>query len=163
MEALATLLDHIKKQGLATGNVLGFFHVLIGRHMQRGRTAKSSPPACPRAKLYELAQEGPLGHQPGHRAEYEAEELPPKDRQRFWYGAIAKAGVDSAAAAKAGDLFGRKLEALGYQVSRRERSDLHYDQSKRATFLCSISEIPRSVVQSLYLTRSTCRPKISTI
>ena len=31
MEALSTLLEHIKKQGLAKGNLLGFLHVLIGR------------------------------------------------------------------------------------------------------------------------------------
>ena len=44
------------------------------------------------------------------------EELPPKDRQRFWYSAIARAGVDSPQAVQAGNAFARKLEALGYQV-----------------------------------------------
>ena len=44
-------------------------------------------------------------------------DLPPRDRQRFWYAAIAHAQVDSPAAIEAGNRFAAKLASLGYVVS----------------------------------------------
>ena len=42
--------------------------------------------------------------------------LPPKDRQRYWYTAIAQAGVDSAAAFQSGDRLAEALRAAGYVI-----------------------------------------------
>jgi hypothetical protein len=44
------------------------------------------------------------------------DDLPPRDRQRFWYSAIALAGVDTQEAARAADKLTKKVTALGYQI-----------------------------------------------
>jgi hypothetical protein len=43
-------------------------------------------------------------------------DLPPRDRQLYWYTVIARAGVDSAEARAAGDRLAEKLAAHGYKV-----------------------------------------------
>ncbi len=43
-------------------------------------------------------------------------ELPVRDRERFWYTAIARAGVASADAIAAGNRLVRPLAALGYVI-----------------------------------------------
>jgi hypothetical protein len=43
--------------------------------------------------------------------------LPPRNRQRYWYQAIARAGVDSAAATEAGDRLALVLRSAGYVVA----------------------------------------------
>src|SRR5262245_61932941 len=115
MEALAALLDLIRKQGVAKGNLLGFFHVLIGRSITAsgGGVISSGLPWRELANWlkkprWDIQMVADLGLDPDDR--------PPKDRQRFWYAAIARAGVDSATAAQAGDAFAKKLERHGYQV-----------------------------------------------
>ena len=44
-------------------------------------------------------------------------DLPPRDRQRFWYTAVAHAKVDSPAAVAAGDRLAEQLRPLGYAIS----------------------------------------------
>jgi hypothetical protein len=43
--------------------------------------------------------------------------LPPRDRQRFWYTAIAQARVDSAEASAAADQLAALVQPLGYVIS----------------------------------------------
>jgi hypothetical protein len=43
--------------------------------------------------------------------------MPPRDRQRFWYTAIAHAQVDSAKACAAGDRLAKHLKKTGYVIS----------------------------------------------
>ena len=47
--------------------------------------------------------------------------LPPRDRQRFWFGAIAAAGVDSAEAAAAGDVLAAAVQPLGFVIGPAPR------------------------------------------
>ena len=42
--------------------------------------------------------------------------LPPRDREKFWYAAIAQAQVSSERATEAGDRLAETLQALGYVV-----------------------------------------------
>ena len=44
------------------------------------------------------------------------EELPPRDRERYWYTVISRARVDSPAALQAADKLAAKLVELGYVV-----------------------------------------------
>lgn len=115
MEALSTLLEHIKKQGLAKGNLLGFFHVFIGRRITSPKGTVLST-GLPWRDLSNWLKKGRWEPDLVKELGLDPDLLPPKDRQRFWYSAITKAGVDSAAAKKAGDQFAQKLEALGFQV-----------------------------------------------
>jgi len=115
MEALSTLLEQIKKQGLAEGNLLGFFQVLIGRRITGPKGTVLSTGLSWR-DLSNWLKKNRWDPELVRELGLDPDQLPPKDRQRFWYSAITKAGVDSAAATRAGDQFAQKLEALGYQV-----------------------------------------------
>jgi hypothetical protein len=43
-------------------------------------------------------------------------DLPPRDRERFWYMAIARAGIDTADAAADADRLIESLRKLGFEV-----------------------------------------------
>ena len=115
MDALSTLLEKLKKGAKSRGQLLGLFNVLVGRKI----TAKDGSVVSNGLTWRELAgllkklrwdtdQVAELG--------LVADDLPPRDRQRFWYTAILRAHVDSADAAKAGDKFAELLRKQGYEV-----------------------------------------------
>jgi hypothetical protein len=116
MDALSTLLDALRKTGRIEGNFLGFLHVLIGRTITRvkdktlvskGTTWREMAAGLKKVRWDpEAVRE--LGINP--------DDLPPRDRQRYWYSAILQAKVDSAAASAAGDRFAAILRTLGYDV-----------------------------------------------
>jgi hypothetical protein len=116
MDALSTFLDALRKTGRIEGNFLGFLHVLIGRTITRvkdktvvskGTTWREMATGLKKARWDpEAVRE--LGINP--------DDLPPRDRQRYWYSAILQAKVDSAAASAAGDRFAAILRTLGYDV-----------------------------------------------
>ena len=116
MDALSTLLDQLKKSGQAKGNLRGFLHVLIGRTITR----RSDKTVVSKGVAWrELA-----GYLKKHRWDPEAvrelgldpDDLPPRDRQRFWYSAIMHAKVESAEAIAAGDQFAGVLKGLDYDA-----------------------------------------------
>ena len=115
MDALSTLLDQLKSGGQTRGNLLGFFHVLIGRRvtapdgtvLSRGLTWRELAGALKKVR-WDPDQVRELGLDP--------DDLPPRDRQRYWYTAITAARVDAPAAVEAGDRFAAALKALGYDV-----------------------------------------------
>jgi hypothetical protein len=117
MDALSTLFDDVKKSGQTQGNLLGFLHVLIGRTIVR---ASDKVPITKGMTWRELA-----GWLKKVRWEPDAvrelgldpKDLPPRDRQRYWYSAITQAKVDGADAVKAGDRFADMLRTLGYEVN----------------------------------------------
>ena len=44
------------------------------------------------------------------------DDLPPRDRQRYWYAAILAAKVDSPDAREAGDAYARVVSKLGFEI-----------------------------------------------
>lgn len=115
MDALAALLDQVKKRGLARNTFLGFLHVLIGRKI----TTEEGEPVSDGLTWRELAGQLKKMRWPiADVAELglDPEELPPKDRQRFWYTALLRAGVDSPKAREEGDRFAERLNNLGYRI-----------------------------------------------
>jgi hypothetical protein len=115
MDALATFLDAQKKKVLSGAHFLGLLNVVIGRRITakdgtvvaRGVTWRELAGAFKRLRWDpELVRD--LGLDPN--------ELPPRDRQRFWYTAIVRARVDGSEAAKAGDRFAEVLRKQGYEV-----------------------------------------------
>jgi len=115
MDALSTFLDAQKKKIHSGAHFLGLLNVVIGRRI----TAKDGTVVAQGVSWRELA--GAL-----KRLRWDPElvrdlglepnELPPRDRQRFWYTAIARAHVDGPEAAKAGDRFAEVLRKQGYDV-----------------------------------------------
>lgn len=115
MDALSTLLDVLKDNGQTQGNFLGFLNVLIGRTITRDKVI-----VCKGISWRELAgwlKKVRWNPEAVRELGLEPDDLPPRDRQRYWYAAIAHAKVDSAAAQKAGDKYAAVLAGLGYEVS----------------------------------------------
>src|SRR5262245_30982774 len=108
-------LDDLKQHGYAQGNFLGLLHVLIGRRIEKadgtvisvGLTWRDLAAWLKKVRWdKEAARE--LGLDPAA--------MPPRDRQRYWYAAIAHARVDSPEAKTAGDKLAAVLGAAGYVV-----------------------------------------------
>lgn len=120
MDALSELLDEIKASGRLPGHLLGFFNVIIGRTITKADGTVVSRGLGWRVVadwLKKLRWDPELVRELG----LEPSDLPPRDRQRYWYAAIARAGVDSSAAHKAGDAFAKALRDLGYEVGSAPR------------------------------------------
>ena len=114
--------DFLKKKGLTKGHFLGFIHVLIGRRITQddGTLVSAGLGWRDLASWLKKTRWDPevvreVGQDPNA--------LPPRDRQRFWYSAIAQAGVDSAAASAAGDRFAEVLRSQGYIVGPAPKTE----------------------------------------
>ena len=115
MDGVREFLDDIQKRGLARGHLLGLLHILIGRRLTTSGGAAISAGLTWRDLAAELKRcrwepeaVRELGLDPA--------ELPPRDRQRFWYQAIAAANVGGAEATTAGDRLALILNKAGYTV-----------------------------------------------
>jgi hypothetical protein len=115
MERLMDLLERVRRENWAAGNLRGCLHVLIGRTIKTadgetvsvGNTWRDLSHHLKAAKLdKELVRE--LGADP--------DDISPRDRERFWYSAIAIARPDSPEAIAEADQFIAKIAAAGYQV-----------------------------------------------
>ena len=115
MDALADLLHELKQNGVTQGHFLGFLTVVIGRRIAK----KDGTPVVAGVTWRELAAQlkkqrwntdavKELGLDP--------DDLPPRDRERFWYTAIIRAHVDTPEAQAAGDKFATLLKKKVYDV-----------------------------------------------
>jgi hypothetical protein len=115
MDRLREFLDTAKEQGHAAGNLLGLLHVLIGRKISledgtvisAGQTWREAAALLKRVR-WEREAVAELG--------INADDLPPRDRQLFWFKAIAQARVDSPQARAAGDRFAESIKGAGYLI-----------------------------------------------
>src|SRR5437660_4352062 len=115
MDALQELLEDLKQHGLERGHALGLFHVLIGRRIARADGAVVSNGLTWR-ELASWLKKVRWDKDAVRDLGLEPEAMPPRDRQQYWYAAIARAGVDSDKAAKAGDQLAAKLTKSGYVI-----------------------------------------------
>jgi hypothetical protein len=115
MDGTRELLEAIRDHGLASGRFRGVLHVAIGRKVTRPDGAVVSAGVTWRElagllKLLrydkELVRE--LGADP--------EALAPRDRQRFWYSAIALGRVDSPEAVAEAEQLAGPLKDLGFVI-----------------------------------------------
>ncbi len=106
---------HAVKSISIKGHFLGLLHLLIARRITRkdgtvvahGLTWRDLAGWLRKAR-WDTDAASELG--------LDAATLPPRDRERFWYQVISRAGVDSEAARRAADTLARKLRDLGYIV-----------------------------------------------
>jgi hypothetical protein len=129
MDQLRELLEAVRRQGLARGNFRGLLHVLIGRRIStaQGEVLSAGMSWRDLAGLlkrlrWDREAVAELGLDPAA--------LPPRDRQKFWYAAIARADVASAEAESGGDRLVEPLRALGYQVGPAPRSSDKKEEGK---------------------------------
>ena len=115
MDRVRHFLSDVKQRGLAQGNFLGLLNVLIGRRIaladntpiSAGLTYRELAAHLKRVR-WEREAVAELGIEPAS--------LPPRDRERYWYQAIAQARVDSPQATAAGDRLAEQLRGAGYDV-----------------------------------------------
>jgi hypothetical protein len=115
MDALSTFLEKIQKSTHGKGQLVGLFNVLIGRRI----TAKDGTLIAAGLTWREVANLlKRLRWDPERVRELglDPDDLPPRDRQRFWYTAIARSHVDSEEAAHAGDKLAEQLKKQGYTI-----------------------------------------------
>jgi hypothetical protein len=116
MDALREFLEDLKAKQLAQGNLLGLLHLLIGRRISKadGTIISSGFTWRELANVLKKYRWDVNGVQ---ELGINADDLPPRDRQRFWYAVVVRAGVDSTAAAEAGERLAAALRKEGYTVS----------------------------------------------
>ena len=115
MDRLRELLNAIKQDGHAQGNFLGLLHVLIGRRIKLPDGTEVSAGLTWRA-LAGILKRVRWDREAVRELGLDPAALPPRDRERFWFTAIAQAGLDTPAAAQAGDQLVEPLKKLGYVV-----------------------------------------------
>jgi hypothetical protein len=115
MDALSEFLNDQHRKGTAQGNFLGLLHILVGRRLElpdgtllsNGLTWREVATLLkkvhwPREAVQELG--------------LKEDDLPPRDRVRFWYSAISQARVDSDKARQEGDRVAGLLRKEGFRV-----------------------------------------------
>jgi hypothetical protein len=115
MDRLREFLDSVREHGQAVGNFLGLLHVLIGRKItlddgtivSTGQTWREVAGLLKRVR-WEREAVAELGLDP--------DTLPPRDRQLFWFKAIAQAQVDSLEARAAGDRLVVAMKDSGFLI-----------------------------------------------
>jgi hypothetical protein len=115
MDGVRELLTAVREQGLVAGHFRGLLHLAIGRRIARTSGTVLSTGITWRelaALLKELRFDRELVREYGA----DPEALAPRDRERFWYSAIAQARVDSAEASAAADRLIPELKKLGFVV-----------------------------------------------
>jgi hypothetical protein len=115
MDALSMFLDELKKSGHSKGNFLGFLNVLIGRRIERKGTLVAG--GLTWRELAGLLKKHRWDPDAVRELGIDPDQLPPRDRQRYWYTAITQSAVDSTAASAAGEKFAETLRGMGYTVS----------------------------------------------
>lgn len=115
MDGIRELLEAARDRGLAAGHFRGLLHIAIGRKITRSNGTVLSTGVTWRelaAVLKELRFDRELVREFGA----DPDALAPRDRERFWYTAIAQARVDSAEASADADALIGELKKLGFAV-----------------------------------------------
>jgi hypothetical protein len=115
MEQLREFLNAVRDSDAASGNFLGLLNVLIGRRITLADGTAVSGGMTWR-ELSALLKQLRWDRGVLRELKLDLTTLPPRDRERFWYVAIAHAQVASPAATAAGDRLVKPLKALGYVV-----------------------------------------------
>ena len=115
MDRVRLFLDDIRQRGLARGNFLGLLHVLIGRRVALEDGTPVSAGLTYR-ELAALLKRVRWEREAAAELAIDLAGLPPRDRERYWYQVIVRAGVDSGKATAAGERLAEQLRGAGYDV-----------------------------------------------
>ncbi len=115
MDSLRELLDTVRERDVVRGRFRGLLHILVGRRIARadgtlvsaGMTWRDAAALLKRLR-WDRETVSELGLDPAT--------LPPRDRERFWYTAIARAGIDTPEASADADQLVPLLKDLDYIV-----------------------------------------------
>jgi hypothetical protein len=115
MGGVQELLTTLKQQDLAAGHFLGLLHILIGRRIQKIDGTVISTGLTWR-ELAALLKKVRWDREAVRELGLDPATLPPRDRQCFWYMAIAHAQVDSEKATQEASRLAPLLRKAGYDL-----------------------------------------------
>jgi hypothetical protein len=115
MDRLREFLDAVRDHGIATGHFRGLLYVLIGQPIRLADGELVSSGMTWRA-LAALLKKQRWDREAVRELGIDPSELAPRDREKYWYAAICRAGVTTTAAKADAEALARKLTALGYVV-----------------------------------------------
>jgi hypothetical protein len=115
MDRLREFLEIVQAKGYAVGNFLGLLHVLIGRKISKADGTELSSGLTWReaAGLFKRLR---WDREAVRELSLDPDTLPPRDRQLFWFKAIAAAGVASQKATEAGNRLAEEISNAGFLV-----------------------------------------------
>jgi hypothetical protein len=115
MTSLIDLLERLRAAQLATGRFRGLLYVLVGGRIVHGDTVISTgltwreAAALLKKVRWEREAVRELGLEPA--------ELPPRDREKYWYEAIRRAGLGEAEARVQGEELMALVADAGYRLA----------------------------------------------
>lgn len=115
MEELHHFLAAVRSGGLAVGRFRGLLHVLVGRHIARADGTVVSTGLTWRA-LAALLKKQRWDRDAVRELGIDPDDLPPRDRERYWYTAITRAGLGTAEARAEADALAAAAAELGYVI-----------------------------------------------
>ena len=115
MDRLTALLELVRDRGLVAGHFRGLCHVVIGRRIT-GVAGESVSAGVTWRELSVLLRDLRFDKNLVTEVGADPDELAPRDRQRYWYSAIALARPDSAEARVDAEALIEILATLGYAV-----------------------------------------------
>ena len=115
MEGTKMVLQLAREHGLVAGHLRGLFHIAIGRKLTAADGTVLSTGMSWR-DLSQLLKSLKFDREIIRELGADPDVLAPKDRERFWYSAIALAKVESAEARREAEELTVSLKKLGIQV-----------------------------------------------
>lgn len=115
MERLLELLIRVREKKLVSGHFRGLVHIAIGRIIKADDGSVISSGVTWR-ELSHLLKAAKFDKEIVRELGADPDQISPRDRERFWYSAIAVARPDSAEALAEAELLIEQLAPLGYTV-----------------------------------------------
>lgn len=115
MDSLRELLEAVRERAIAQGHLRGLLHILVGRRISRddGTLVSSGTTWRDLSALFKRLR---WDREAVRELGIDPSELAPRDRERFWYTAIARAAIDSSAAVADAEHLLEPLAEMGYVV-----------------------------------------------
>jgi hypothetical protein len=115
MDGAREFLEDVRQQGLADGQLLALMNIVIGRRITKADGTVLSTGLTWR-ELAQVLKRLRWDKDAVREFGLDPDGLPPRDRVRYWYSAIAQAQVAGPAATQAGDQLAQQLASHGYTI-----------------------------------------------
>jgi hypothetical protein len=115
MEGLREFLEKVRQNHLVKGHFRALLHVAIGRRISREDGTLLSNGVTWR-QLSELLRVIRWDKELVRELGLVPDDLPPRDRQRYWYAAIVAAHVNTAEARALGDAYAALVARIGFVI-----------------------------------------------
>ena len=117
MEGLREFFERVRQNHLVRGHFRALMHIAIGRRITRSDGTVLSTGATWR-QVSELLRVMRWDKEQVREVGLNPIDLPPRDRQRYWYAAIVAARVDALDARELGDRYAQLVEPLGFIIGQ---------------------------------------------